>query len=407
MSDRIALRQVSLESQLLPTSSAPGALEAEAQDFADSLIKIHGSVRVANEASGLHFYLACPECLQQDGEAELYKKHLAVNVDKYLTGQQHGVLCMKCGWTCEAVSLQYMPPLEERGIVHKAEVVKFHGVNKDYLEKDHLGIMVPRNPGTIIPIYQLPPEHPAREYLALRDFAPQPLWEQFECSWCEKENPDLFYRRQPGGFRITPQGRLIFFCFQNGSKVGWQARILEFDEDGKRFFWHPYRNEWVHVLSHDPASDRWVPREGYEDWDHAKYWTAPGTRRNTVVMGFDAALRWNQEQGRTMHGQRIGILTEGPLDAGRLGAPVMAILGKTLTADQATTVAEKFYRILVIGDNDKAGAKMKESVQRQLLSKQVRFDFLDLPDCFKDPGSLSQSEAKVFSRMAIIRASNL
>lgn len=85
----------------------------------------------------------------------------------------------------------------------------------------------------------------------------------------------------------------------------------------------------------------------------------------------------------------------------------MAILGKTLTADQATTVAEKFYRILVIGDNDKAGAKMKESVQRQLSGKQVRFDFLDLPDCFKDPGSLSQSEAKVFSRMAITRASNL
>lgn len=394
-----------LAHQMLPTSSAPGAFEDHVQEFANSLVLIHGSLRVATESSGLHFYLACPQCLQIDGDQELHKKHLAVNVDKYFDGKQNSVLCMKCGFRCEAVDLQFMPPLRDRGIEHKEEVIKFHGVRKDYLEQDDLGVMVPKKPGVIIPVHELPPDHPARDYLRLRDFAPEPLWNQFQCSWCEKENPELFYRRQPGGFSITPQGRLIFFCLQNGSKVGWQARILEFDEDGQRFFWHPYKKEWIPVLRFNPESKRWDPREGYEEWDHAKYWTAPGTRRNTVVMGYDAAIAWNTSQGRLRHGQRIGILTEGPLDAGRLGAPVMAILGKTLTADQATTVASQFYRILIIGDNDAAGLKMKESVQRQLAAKEVRFDFLDLPDCFKDPGSLSQSEARVFSRMALNRAS--
>ena len=396
---------INVAEQLLPTSSAPPALEDQVQAFAETLINLHGSIKVATEASGLHFYLACPKCLEAEGESELFKKHLAVNVDKYFAGQQHGVLCMKCGWTCEAVDLQYFPPLEQRGITHKPEIVKFHGVNKDYLEQDHLGVMVPKNPGVVIPVTELPADHPALEYLASRGFDPKPLWEQFECSWGETENPNLFYRRQPGGFRITPQGRLIFFCFQNGSKVGWQARILEIDEADKRYFWHPYRKEWVHVMTRE--SDRWLPREGYEEWDHAKYWTAPGTRRNTVVMGYDAAVRWNQQRGRILQGDRIGILTEGPLDAGRLGPPVMAILGKTLTADQATTIASQFHRLIIIGDNDKAGLKMKESVQRQLTPKQVRFEFMDLPERFKDPGSLSQNEGKMFASMAIKRASQL
>lgn len=392
----------SLASQILPTESAPDALPAEAQRFIASLVTVHGSVRLAQETSGTHVYLACPQCLQTEGESELHKKHLALNLDKYLAGSQRAVLCMKCGFVCEAVDLQFMPPLLERGIEHKPEVVKIDGPKMEYLETDEHGLLVPKNPGEIVPVNQLLKDHPARQYLASRKFSAAALWTQFQCSWCETENQNLFYRRLPGGFRITPQGRLIFFCLQAGSKMGWQARILEFDEDDKRYFWHPYKKEWIHVLNR--AGDKWVPREGYEEWDPAKYWTAPGTRRNSVVMGLDAAMEWNLRKQRMQHTRRVCILVEGPLDAGRLGPPAMAIMGKALTADQAILVAKHFYRIILIADNDKAGEKLKTSAARHFANLKVRHDFLDLPTRFKDAGSLDAAGATMFLNMALNKA---
>lgn len=395
----------SLASQLLPTSSAPGVLPEHVQAFAASLTSIHGAIRIANESSGLHFYLACPQCLQTDGESELFKKHLAVNIDKFFAGKQNSVLCMKCGFFCNAVDLQFMPPLKDRGIEHKAEMVKSSGPKADYLETDERGNLVPKNPGTLIPVTQLPADHPAIEYLNLRKFRPDDLWNQFQCSWCEEENQNLYYRRQPGGFRTTSQGRLIFFCLQGGVKVGWQARILEFDDGDKRFFWHPYKKDWVHVLTNE--NGKWTPREGYEEWDPAKYWTAPGTRRNNVVMGFDAALAWNLKHNRMRQHQRVALLVEGPLDGGRLGPPAVIVMGKYLTADQAKLLADTFYRLIAITDNDAGGKKLQESVQKHLSTKEVRFDFMNVPGAFKDPGSLDPLNALMFSRMALNRADRL
>lgn len=398
---------MSLESQILPTSSAPASLPDHVRALAGELTSLHGSIRLAMESSGMHFYLPCPECLTTFGLTEVHKKHLAFNVDKFFNGEQRCVLCMKCGFFCDGAALSFYQPLEDRGIDYKPEMVKLSEVRPDYLEKDDHGVMVPKKPGVIIPINLVPAEHPARQYLALRGFSAQSLWQQFQCSWCETENPDLFYRKQPGGFRITPQGRLIFFCLMNGSKVGWQARILEFDEDGKRFFWHPYKREWVPVLQQDPESGKWIPREGYEEWDPAKYWTAPGTRRNNIVMGYDAAMQWNRQHENASLGDRFCVLCEGPLDGGRLRAPALPTLGKSLTADQANLIVNSFHRVIIVRDNDTAGELLMKSAQRHFQGKPVKYEFMNLPTRWKDPGSLDDVNAKIFMTMARKRASEL
>lgn len=406
MSKRIdAAKPVSLESQLLPTSSAPSQLPDHVRLLAEELVNIHGSIRVAVEASGMHLYLPCPQCLTEFGETEVYKKHLAFNVDKYFAGEQYSVLCMKCGFYCEGVSLSYYPPLSARGIEFKPEIVHGGVVRTDWLEKDALGVMIPRNPGLTIPIHMVPANHPARQYLASRNFDPVSLWNQFQCSWCETENPDLYYRKQPGGFRITSQGRLIFFALMRGSKVGWQARILEFDENDKRYFWHPYKREWVHVL--DFNGQKWVPREGYEEWDPAKYWTAPGTRRSEILMGYDAAILWNLQQGNKTPGSRFCILSEGPLDGGRLRPPAMAVLGKSLTPNQAANIYNHFGRVITIRDNDKAGETMANSVSKQFAGQPVKFGFMTLPERWKDPGALDNDSAKIIVSQAKVMAYKL
>jgi hypothetical protein len=399
---RLRQTEVSLESQLLPTTSAPAVMGDDVRDFAQTLSVIHGSLRVATESSGLHFYIPCPSCLENNGESEIHKKHLAINVDKFMRGGKYSSCCMKCGYTCETAELQYMQPLSERGIEYKPEILSVAVAKPDYVETDAYGRLVPKSPGKVIPIHELPSDNPAIQYLKTRQFAPLPLWEQFQCSWCEEENPSLFYRRLSGGFKVTSQGRLIFFCLQNGSKVGWQARILEFDEgdpDGEwRSFWHPYKKEWVQVLARSNSNEKWTARDGYEDWDPAKYWTSPGMLRSQVVMGFDAAVEWNSRNGHDTRDERRCVLVEGPLDAGRLGSPALAIMGKFLSAGQAELVANTFGRVVIVGDNDEAGEKMRESVTRQLMSKNVRFQFFNLPDRYKDAGSLDAAGVLFYNR---------
>ena len=185
-------------------------------------------MRIAREFSGLHFYIACPECLEQEGSSELTKKHLAINPGKDFAGQDCCAMCMKCQEVYRVTILVSMPTLDQRGIEYRPEVVPPQvGPNMDLLEPDGKGNLIPKGPGEVVPVTSLAEDHPAMIYLSSRQFEPMALWQQFRCSYCTKENPNLYFRRLAGGFRASPQGRLIFFADQHGVQVGWQARILE------------------------------------------------------------------------------------------------------------------------------------------------------------------------------------
>lgn len=67
------------------SSSAPTAnVPQQILELANKLKLRHGDILIARERNGYHLYFASPACLTTMGVAELSKKHLALNAEKYL-----------------------------------------------------------------------------------------------------------------------------------------------------------------------------------------------------------------------------------------------------------------------------------------------------------------------------------
>lgn len=372
------------------TSSAPTELSSEAENLARQLSQIHGTIRVAAESSGVHFYMASPACLMEDGDIELTKMHLAVNVEKYMvTGEAYVAMCMKTGESYSIHDLLAMPPLDQRGFEHKPSVIIQKDVNAEHLEEDAYGNMVPKSPGEVIPILDLPADHPAIMYLNRRNFDLQSLTDQFQVAYCTKERNDVFYARMSNGFRATSQGRIVFYIVQDGIVQGWQARILELEHEGKIFYWHPYKNKWTAVSEVNPGGKPLL-LPGWEEWDPHKYIIGSGTQRNKVLMGYDTALAYNEHRSL-----RYGILAEGALDVGRYGPPGMAMLGKFLSPGQAELLKRaRFQKLLFVRDMDEVGGKALEKVQYQLASVGLADTLVPVepPAGFKDLGEVTDNQ---------------
>jgi hypothetical protein len=215
-----------------------------------------------------------------------------------------------------------MIPLAKRGYDVKPQVIKVAKTNMDYMEQDANGAWIPKGPGEVVPVYQLPAPHPARQYLQTRGFDAEELWYQFRLSYCTNERTDIYYAKMLNGFRATPQGRIVFYIDIDGINRGWTARILDFEKDGFRYYLHPYAQRWIKVLQKNgekwaPAEDRWV------GWEDKKYILCSGCKRNECLLGFDVAVAWNNANPDTRGPWCV--LSEGPLDAGRIGPPGMAI----------------------------------------------------------------------------------
>lgn len=362
------------------------------REIAEKLSERHGNVRLAREDSGIHCYFSSPKCLDEYGLSELHKMHGAVNLTKYLAGEDLAAMCMKTGKAYRVSTLLKFPTLEQRGIQAKRSVTT-STVNPDYLEPDANGVMVPKRPGICVPVTGLPAEHPAMVYLKERRFDAQRLWEQFRLSYCEEENHELSWAPLPGGAKATPQGRLIFFIDVNGVQVGWQARVLELTRKHAKYYWHPYDKKWTATHQRESKDAEWMPLPGYERWDPRKYLLGYGTSRNKCLMGYDAAVKFNR--GRQ---SKYCILAEGALDVGRFGPPGVAALGKHLSQEQADLLSE-FDHILFVGDNDKAGHEMRARVTKLLgatesgAQRYGRLVMCELPADVKDAGDLEQAKA--------------
>ena len=293
----------------------------EVDRLAKRLRRIHGDIKVAKEASGLHFYMASPACLEADGAVELRKMHLAVNVTKYLRdGQDRCALCMKTS-----------------------------------------------TPYTMA-------------------------------------HPDMYYRSLPGQFSDGPAGRIIFYIDQEGINRGWQSRILELDveegEDIARYYFNVTYKQWVPVYRRRREEEKFTDAhlvDGYEKWNPGKYVLGLGTKRNSCLMGFDAAVRWHDNHPGAYG--RYCFLVEGGLDAGRIGPPAIAALGKHFSAEQAKLVAMYFTRVIHIKDNDAAGEVGREKVKNQLSRHPaVRLDLADPPAGMKDIWEMTYEAASQFAQ---------
>ena len=395
-----------LNPEVTSTSRASSSgVPSEILLLAEKLKRQHGDIRISKEKSGFHIYCASPICLQRHGRMELDKKHLAINAEKYLglgsfrrTKGTYNVdscaRCMKTGTNYRMSDLLKMPNLAARGIpTHDAYKVQVNDTSRA-LVKDANGNLIPDVPGKTVSLLDLPGDHPAIQYLTGRGYSIEGLVQQMGCEFCTQEAPEdaakgRFYRRFEGGFRDTPQNRIIFYADIRGVRRGWQARYLEHVSEGVRWVLHPYTNSWVPVARH--VEGKWVKTPPYEDLDLSKYKTAFGAKRNEIVMGLDAAIKWN---AKVRPGKPpICTISEGPLDAGRIGAPGLACLGKSLSANQADLIADHFKKVLVLADNDKAGSELKEKVISQLSRHINSIQVVDVPLQYKDIGELSEAAA--------------
>lgn len=376
------------------TIQASGVTD-EHKAIAQQLSSRHGKVRIAREASGIHCYMASPIGLEKDGRVELHKMHLAVNLDKYLNGEDLAGYCMKYSKPYRVSKLLKWKTLEERDIPNVTPSV-FEKDVTEYLEDDGKGNMIPRSPGKCVPIISLPSDHPCIRYVESRGYDVYSLWEQFSCAYCDKERSDSKWRELPGGLRATPQGRLVFYIKQFGVQVGWQARLLEMVDGDTKYLWHPYKHKWVAAWKKSPEGAwqamEWCMQAGTTKFDPSKYILGQGVKRNNCLMGLDAAISFNSDKS-----EKWCVLTEGPLDAARFGPPALAMMGKFFAQSQAQLAADHFDRVIFIPDNDVAGATGTKKVVQQLAEfPRIRLDVCPLPSHVKDAGELTTEEAKAF-----------
>lgn len=392
--------------------------------LAERLAARHGTVTISDEASGIHIHLADPEELIASGPKELQSRHLAINAEKYFGigrydvdefptienkemyakyhAQDKEVPCavsMKTGKTYRVEDLLHMPTLQARSSMFKnvsaGKVVV--GANKRLLVRDEFGNLVPEWVEEAVPLTSLPDNHPAITYLTQRGFDPAKLEKQFEACYCTKEKPESrgegrYYSRLPGGMKNTPQGRIIFSVRMNGVRWGYQSRYIDTWAGDNHLFWS-HNQQWELIERRLPdgtlyekyPADTRFPK-GFAPH---KYMNATGCERNKLLMGFDAAVASQKDKPFNM---RYCVLVEGPLDAGKIGPPGIALLGKSMSDFQAEAIRKNFSKVFTMMDNDAAGKQCFAKIQ----SKLPNIDIVDIkvPDHVKDVGDLSYEEVE-------------
>jgi len=422
------------------TLGSRGVPEA-VNDLAHQLAALHGNVLVSREKHGIHLNFACPMCLHEDGDKELESRHFALNAEKYfnlgayamttqasmasgagliqsvgLDRREWSGICMKNrAHRMSVADLLSYTPLSKRSVKasRAGRVTIADGTEWLVPWQHNPSILIPGGPGDGGPGDLIPlntPQGsatPAGQYLLRRGYDLGELWEMFNASFCVREWPESEkrqYRKMPGGFRDSPQGRACFFGHVFGVPRIWQARILDYDQvmpDGSTQHWvyNGQTHQWA-LVAVSPPGGRPVYQHGFNSpdwpWKPSKYRTSNGGRKSEVVLGFDAAVKWNQEfrPGKPP----VVIVFEGPLDAARFGRPAVSVLGKYINEVQAELMAKVFAYAVLVPDNDRAGAETLK-VNQDTLTCHMKTMVRQLAPsrangtAVKDAGDLNHAEA--------------
>jgi hypothetical protein len=365
-------------------SASESELAEEQMEIARRLERLHGDIHVTREASGIHLNMASPVALQLDGDQELQKRHLAVNITKALQRIPNCAYCMKYRKPYTLNELFNFKPLVERGVAASVTLgVSSVSGNEDRMEEIEPGVFVPHKPGAEIALDRLPETHVVHQYLRQRQFDPVQLQAQFGCTFCTRHNPVLYWKRGPGDLDNTSQARLIFYIYgETGQYEGWQGRVLDRMQGNTYEVYHPYLNRFEAVYTRE--GDIKIFKQRYDGADIHKYLTAVGTRRNQVLIGLHAAVK-----------ARLPylILTEGPLDAGRLGPPACAALGKFVSRHQLKRCAGIAGTLYYVSQNDAAGEEARAKLAKVSAEMGIPVTRLVPPDEFNDVGEMSPEQA--------------
>jgi hypothetical protein len=202
-------------------------------------------------------------------------------------------------------------------------------------------------PGKVVPLHELPRDHPANDYLRSRGFDPYQLSKEYGLRYCSQASQ---------GFGLASE-RIIVPIFMNKKMVGWQARFV-----------------------------------GERDWKNCpvpKYWDRPGMPKRLMLYNFDVATQ-----------QSFGVLQEGVTDVWSTGKNAMGLLGKSISSAQRQLLAFSFHRkpLLVMLDGD-AQVDNECIVHEMKASNRVGVGIIVLPD-EKDPGDFEPEANMSFIRAA-------
>lgn len=390
------------------------------------LLSVHyvGTLHVNKVQGGsIELSIPDPDLLKEDGPKELNSRHLYINLTKCVAKAKpypYVARCVKSGKVWSVNDLLSYTPLFERKDTLGWNPMDYKRILTNRLtinggmsttvdgELDLNAKLI--EPGTIIPITDLPKDHPAVEYLLNRGYNLEKLYKQFECGYCIKENPQFkhIYGRDDdiaiSSFNpiktFTPQGRIVFFNRIDGHLTLWQARIIEQNVGNQKFYYCESGEEstvptgWVQVAAINPITGKYEPAWNIPNKAiKKKYIIAPGAKASLNLFGFDAAVAWNKEHNTTK--PIIGIC-EGILDAARLGPPFCAIMGASLSAGQIRLIANRFGGgiLYYVPDHDEAGSAMEESISKSSLLQQNldKIEKVAYPMEYKDVGDINDPQ---------------
>jgi hypothetical protein len=139
-------------------------------------------------------------------------------------------------------------------------------------------------PGDIVPVNELSPMHPAAAYLSKRGYDLDELATTWGVGYCTASSHRML------------RGRIYIPVYRGGILVGWQGR-------------------W-------PADLNW------NEVGFKKYYSGPGLRKSQLLYNQDLAAR-----------QPLVVVCEGVSDVWSVGAPGVALLGKTASTQQLRLLA--------------------------------------------------------------------
>ena len=399
-------------------------LTQEAKVLITRLINIHftGQLHLSRSSDDIELSIPDPELLKLDGPKELYSKHLYVNISKILRDDHKGAACciknMHFYFIDELTSMK--PLLERTDLGWDPERYTRHFKNniiipeiltnddKNSISNNPLEPVI--NVGKCVPITQLPKDHPAIVYLNGRHFFDmEKLEQQFNTRFCFEENRQfkhIFGRDNeesiaafnPLSF-FTPQGRLVFSAIQDGIECLWQARVLETNVLNSKFYYtylgeNDERTGWVKVAEKDLTTNKY---KTLSDLNHSiikrKYIISPGAKSSECLMGFDAALKWNDDNNIPMDKRIIGIC-EGVLDAARMGPPFCSVMRASISRAQFQLLLDRFSKVYFACDHDEAGSSLRDSLFQKLdmipnADQILSLHEIDYPSEYKDLGEIN------------------
>jgi hypothetical protein len=479
------LQQRNVMSDDLRTTDSGAHAPPAVISLAKKIVRAQGCEGVlARETSGYHLYIPCPDCLATHGRRELNDPKYSINLslaagteERYQVDAIYGSLgaamqdrmeerrdrsssvCMRTRSSMKphrfslrdllqmATITERHPDLHTQAAIHGGTGSADR--EKMWVEDPLTGKLCPPPPGETVSLTQLPLGHPAVRYIAERGYSVLGLDYQMRAAFCTRQHPEgderkIFYRKMPGGWKDTPQHRVVFYSLLDGAPMSWQARVIErvMDEpDGSqtRRMLHPYaggffastdvakveasvradfpdlrletaltddgKGCWCHgwnVTHFRPnQAAQWMPvapfdetkEDGTPKFLPSKYRTAKYSSR--VLMGWDAAVDNAERAAGTAS---YAVLCEGPLDAARFGPGGLAVLGSSLSETELERLVRKFRVVMLAFDDDKAGRDALRKIQGQLEHAKFagqQMDFvvpLPLPPG-QDPGDLTKDAA--------------